>query len=230
MEPVRTLQLFGEDASSKVRTPRSRFLIKLSVTMIAFVSSLALGGTGQASGTMPSGVGPVQVIAGVSGLAAVSCNGKNFCVAVGTGPEGGEVLPITDGTPGTVSVVTGSDQDLSDLSLASVACTGPSSCVAVGGALEPYIGGLKQGVGVLVPISDGVPLGEVTVTGQGLPGSADYVSLSAVSCYQSTCVAVGDDDYLGPIIVSSAPEAVAPIGGGYFNVTGQCAGCCRRSP
>ena len=81
----------------------------------------------------------------------------------------------------------------------------------------PYIAGLKQGVGVLVPISDGIPLGEVTVTGQGLPGSADYVTLSAVSCYQNTCVAVGNDDYLGPIIVSSAPEAVAPISGGYFN-------------
>ena len=133
---MRTLQLFGKNANSKVQTSRSRFLIKLSTGMIALVSSLALGGTTPASGTTSSGVGPVQVIPGVSGLTAVSCNGKNSCVAVGTGPDGGEVLPITDGTPGTVSVVTGSDQDLSDLSLTSVDCTGPTACVAVGSALR----------------------------------------------------------------------------------------------
>jgi hypothetical protein len=188
--------------------------------MIAFVSSLALGGTSAASGTTPSGVGPVQVIPGVGGLAAVSCNGRNFCVAVGTGPDGGEVLPITDGTPGTVSVVTGSDQDLSDLSLASVHCSGRTACVAVGSAYAPYPVGLLQGVGVIVPITDGVPTGEITVMGQGLPGSADYVSLSAVSCYERTCLAVGNDDYLGgPIIVplSSDTETLAPTGGGYFN-------------
>jgi hypothetical protein len=62
-------------------------------------------------------------------------------------------------------------------------------------------------------------LGEVTVEGQGLPGSADYVTLSAVSCYESTCVAVGYDDYLGPIIVplSSATETVVPIEYANFN-------------
>ena len=220
MEPVRSSQLFAKNASSGVRAPRSRFLVMLSAGILALVSSLALGGATPASGTTPSNVGPAQVIPGVSGLAAVSCNGKNFRVAVGTGADGGEVLPITDGTPGTVSVVTGSDQDLSDLSLASVDCTGPTACVAVGSAYAPYPVGLLQGVGVIVPIDDGVPMGEITVAGQGLPGSADYVTLSAVGCYESTCVAVGNDDYLGgPIIVpvSSATETLAPIYGGYFN-------------
>ena len=159
----------------------------------------------------------MQVIPGVSGLAAVSCNEKNFCVAVGTGADGAEVLPITDGTPGTVSVLTGSDQDLSDLSLASVDCTGPTWCTAVGSAYEPYIGGLMQGVGLIVGIEDGIPVAMDAVTGQGTPGTADYVSLTAVACYGQTCVAVGNDNYLGPIIVSGETESVAPIGGGNFN-------------
>jgi hypothetical protein len=186
--------------------------------MIALLSSLALSANTSAFATTPSQIGPVQVIPGVSGLASVSCNGKDFCVAVGTGADGGEVLPITDGTPGVVQVVTGSDQDLFDLVLSSVACQGPSSCVAAGSAWAPYVAGLKQQVGVLVPITDGVPQGEVTIMGQGTPGTADYVSLSAVSCYVSTCVAVGTDNYLGPIIVPfNAAETVAPIAGGYFN-------------
>ena len=213
-----TLQLFGKTAKSSVRTPRSRLLIKLSAAMIASVSSLALSGTTAASATTPSSVGPVQVIPGVSGLAAVSCNGKNFCVAVGTGADGGEVLPITDGTPGTVSVVTGSDQDLSDLSLASVDCTGPTWCTAVGSAFEPYIAGLTQGVGVIVGIEDGIPVGiGGVVTGPGMLGTADYVSLSAISCYEQTCVSVGNDEYQGPIIVSGETESMPPIEGGSFN-------------
>ncbi len=216
MEPLRTLQSFGKKVVSRVRTLRPRRLMKLSAGLIALASSLALGGVNPASAATPSVVGPVQVIPGVSGLSAVSCNGKGFCVAVGTGPEGAEVLPFTDGTPGTVSVVSGSDQDLSDLSLGSVDCTGPKWCTAVGSALQPYIGGLLQGVGLVVGIEDGIPVAIDTVTGQGTPGTADYVSLSAVSCYGQTCVSVGNDNYLGPIIVSSA-ETVAPIQGGSFN-------------
>jgi hypothetical protein len=215
---VRALQLFGKFPISKVRTPRSRILVKLSAGMIAVVSSLALGSAVPASAAAPSEIGPVQVIPGVSGLSAVSCNANDFCVAVGTGADGGEVLPITDGTPGTLQVVTGSDQDLSDLSLSSVSCTGASSCVAAGSAWAPYIAGLKQEVGVLVPITDGIPQGEVTIEGQGTPGMADYVTLSAVSCYVSSCVAVGTDNDMGPIILPfSAAETVAPIDGGYFN-------------
>ena len=42
------------------------------------------------------------------------------------------------------------------------------------------------------------------------------MSLSAISCYGKSCVAVGNDQYLGPIIVSET-ESVAPIGGGNFN-------------
>ncbi len=216
MEPLSRLRLFGKNARSSVRTPRSRLLIKLSAAMILSVSSLALCGTTAVSATTPSGVGPVQVIPGVSGLAAVSCNGKNFCVAVGTGEDGAEVLPMTNGMPGTVSVVTGSDQDLSDLSLASVDCAGPTWCTAVGSAYEPYIAGLMQGVGLIVGIEDGIPVAIYAVTGQGTPGTADNVSLNAISCYGQSCVAVGNDQYLGPIIVSET-ESVAPIGGGNFN-------------
>ena len=217
---MRTLQLLRKHTSSRFRTPGSRLLVKLSAGMIALVSSLALGGATPASGTTPSSVGPVQVIPGVSGFAAVSCNTGNLCVAVGTGAEGGEVLPISDGTPGTVSVVTGSDQDLSDLSLVSVDCTGPAECVAVGSAWAPSgLPGLEQIVGVIVPINDGIPEGEVTVAGQGTVGTPDFVTLSAVSCYQSTCVAAGSDDYLGPIIVplSTATETPVPIEFADFN-------------
>ena len=210
------LQLFGTVTSS-VRTPRSRLLIKLSAAVIASVSSLVLGGTTTVSATTLSDVGPVQVIPGVSHLAAVSCNGNHVCVAVGTDAEGGEVLPITDGTPGTVSTVTGSDQDLSDLSLASVDCTGPTWCTAVGSAYAPYPVGLMQGVGVIVEIEDGIPVSIGTVTGQGTVGTGDDVSLSQVSCYGQACVAVGNDEYLGPIIVSGAAESVAPTAGASFN-------------
>ena len=97
-------------------------------------------------------------------------------------------------------------------------CTGPTWCTAVGSAFEPYIAGLTQGVGVIVGIEDGIPVGiGGVVTGPGMLGTADYVSLSAISCYGQTCVSVGNDEYQGPIIVSGETESMPPIEGGSFN-------------
>ena len=151
-------------------------------------------------------------------LEGVACPSPDTCIAAGYGGAGygGFILPITDGTPGSVEAVLGT------IAVLRVACSSVKFCVALGGdranqeIVVPITNGAlgnvhkvpgvyspaevvctkaiscstvgtdTSGEGVVVPISDGVPGGP-----QGVPGSR---SLDGLACPSTSfCQTVGSD-------------------------------------
>ena len=137
--------------------------------------------------------GGVQVVSGAGELSSVACATSSSCVAVGSMNGEGVVVPIDDGVPGPAQALPGTE------GLVSVACTSARSCIAVGTELYSDEPMPPWTVGVFVGIDDGQAFVGGPITGNGLPGSPDYVYPSGVACSGGThyCVAVGGATYEG---------------------------------
>src|SRR5262249_36857373 len=113
-------------------------------------------------------------------LGSIACPTSSTCYAVGSNLSGqGLVVPVTNGTPGSIQVV----PDTSDLF--GIACPSTSTCYAVG------VNGPEQAV--LVTITAGT-----VGAAQLLPG---ITQLYGIACPGSTCYAVGTAPDILPTIV-----------------------------
>ena len=143
--------------------------------------------------------GPATTLSGTAYLRGVACSTSTFCVAVGwqTGNYNGAnarigvVVPIDNGSPGAVELISGT------LDVDGVACPTTSSCVAVGTAPT----GPGQSAGVIVPISGGTAGSPATV-----PATSELLGVACASA--ADCVAVG------PIPGGNGSGAVVPIDNG----------------
>ncbi len=173
-------------------------LIVLALTGVPVTGGpLAASATSQ---TLPA----AQPVPGTSSLTGVSCPSTTFCVAVGSGAGGPVVVPITDGSPGAPEGIPGYGQPgtPADMDLNGVTCTSTVSCMAVGTGEIPDPPSRIMGVGVIVPITSGVPGGVQQVSGVGQIGVPDTIIFYGVSCSSATlCVAVGWDTYLNGVAV-----------------------------
>jgi large repetitive protein len=154
---------------------------------------------------------------------AIACPTSSFCVGVGSydGSAGqvGMVVPITNGVPGTAETValpSGANSSQTTL-VNSISCESSTTCYAVGS----YSSQAHGGEGLVVSITNGVP---VTGLEASLPGDASgspSADLVSVACPSSTfCAATGQyqdssgTDSLAVPINSGTPgaatEAVLP--------------------
>ena len=145
-----------------------------------------------------------QPVPGTEFLTDVSCASTTFCVAIGYDPEEPFVVPITDGVAGAPEGIPGYGQPgtPTNMNLNGVTCTSKSSCIAVGTGEIPDPPSRVMGVGVIVPITRGVPGGVQQVSGVGQIGVPDTIIFYGVSCSSAaTCIAVGTDTYLDGVAV-----------------------------
>ena len=160
----------------KALVNRRRALAAVSAVGLAIGMTIAVAGAPASAGIA------VQAVSGTGPLVGVTCPTASTCYAVGVSSTQSEgvVVPIIDGTPGTVDAVS------ETFELLGLTCPTPSTCYAVG-----YTS-LHEGV--VVPITHGVP------------GTVDAVSgtrlLAAVACpTPSTCYAVGESSSDGGVLV-----------------------------
>jgi uncharacterized repeat protein (TIGR02543 family) len=126
-----------------------------------------------------SGVpGSPVTVSGTSELLGVACPSATTCEAVGyNSSDEGVVVPITSGVPGSPVTVSGTEF------LNGVACPSTTTCDAVG-ATQVTVGVSLVSIGLVVPITSGVPGSPVTVSGTA--------QLFGVACPGATiCEAVG---------------------------------------
>jgi uncharacterized repeat protein (TIGR02543 family) len=126
-----------------------------------------------------SGVpGSPVTVSGTSELLGVACPSATTCEAVGyNSSDEGVVVPITSGVPGSPVTVSGTEF------LNGVACPSTTTCDAVG-ATQVTVGVSLVSIGLVVPITSGVPGSPVTVSGTA--------QLFGVACPSATiCEAVG---------------------------------------
>ena len=165
--------------------------------------AVGAGGEGEVVVPITGGVPgtPVSPVGSDNGLSSVACTSAATCVATGedfecggiTTCEDAEVVPITDGVPGTPVVVvpevveSGSSSWFEEWGFVGVACPSATTCEAVGrgggGAGNP-VPPADSGAAVL-PITDGVPGTPAVV----VPGPAYFSSVACPSA--ATCEAVG---------------------------------------
>jgi hypothetical protein len=154
------------------------------------------------AGTQP--LPAAQPVPGTSFLTGVSCPSTTFCVAIGYSPAGPMVVPITNGSAGTPEGIPGYGQPgtPTNIDLNGVTCTSKVSCLAVGTGEIPDPPSRMMGVGVIVPITRGVPGAVQQVSGNGQIGVPDTIIFSGVACSSpASCVAVGWDLYLDGVAV-----------------------------
>jgi hypothetical protein len=137
----------------------------------------------QTSGVVVSitngGPGGAQSVSGTNELYGTACSSTTDCLAVGVGNGAteGVVVPITNGTAGASVPVSGT------AFLRGVTCWRSTDCVAVGWQVGNYNDGNGR-IGVVVPITSGVPGAVEQVTGT--------LDIDSVACSSgSDCVGVG---------------------------------------
>jgi hypothetical protein len=119
----------------------------------------------------------------------VACNNATSCVAVGSAPLQGLVVPITNGVAGTAQLIPNDRTGL-----AGVSCYGATACLAVGStSVVP-----QPPVGVEVLIANGTAGAAQTV-----PGTRSF---SAIACRVSVCEATG-------VLTSGQPGIVPFLAG-----------------
>jgi Big-like domain-containing protein len=140
--------------------------------------------------------GAVEPVAGTATLNGIACADASVCFAVGTSPldngtppvTQGVLVPILDGTPGSVQAIAGTT------ALVAVACASGTSCFAVGEVATAT--GQTQ---LLIPIDVAA---RASGSPQTIPG--DEV-LSGIGCASaSSCVAVGTSSSSGAVSVALA--------------------------
>ncbi len=194
-------------------TIRSRSLERIQVGLRFSVGGLAAGialgmsvlwGAPLPASARTQSLPVAQPVPGTQFLTGVSCASVTFCVAIGYNPEEPFVVPITDGVAGAPEAIPGYGQPgtPTDMDLNGVTCASTVSCMAVGTGEIPDPPSRIMGVGVIVPITNGVPGSVQQVSGVGQIGVPDSIIFYGVSCSSATsCVAVGFDTYLDGVAV-----------------------------
>jgi pimeloyl-ACP methyl ester carboxylesterase len=170
---------------------RRRALWVVGVALLTASVLVPVLGTPRALADVSSG--SPEPAAGTGELLGVACPTANTCYAVGDSVTGENatmaVVTITDGVPGTPQAVPPGNFGITNGSLEGVACASATTCYAVGAG---DVGTEQRGIGMVVPITDGVP-GNPDVVGQ-----YGEILLNAACPTSSTCYAVGGDDVGSP--------------------------------
>jgi len=221
----------------KARTmSRHRRLRRIFTGSVTGAIAIAVAGLWGAPSPASAGIQSLPVaqpVPGTSSLAGLSCPTVTFCVAIGSSPSGPMVVPITDGTAGTPEAIPGYGQPgtPTNMDLNAVTCTSKVSCLAVGAGDIPDPPSRIMGVGVIVPIANGVPGGVQQVSGNGQIGAPDSIVFNGVACSSAlSCLAVGWDAYLEGVAVpisdgvagSEVPVPASQLHGVICRATGIC--------
>ncbi len=246
--PGSALEVSGVSRLSSIACATSSSCEAVGVTISSSTSSV--GAVVALDGGAP---GSPADVSGASQLTSVACSSASACVAVGDYATGsgttslllsaeGVVVPVTGGSPGAASTVSGTTL------LSSVACPS-TTCVAVGTDLASSTSLL----GVALEVSNGVPGSPATtssaaellgvscisagacealgITGVGQPeivgvsnGTPGAVSiawtapgLDAASCFTSACLAGGSTGQSGEVATVNATSTTV---GGAVSVPG----------
>ena len=158
-----------------------------------------------------SGVpGTPVTVSGTSELLGVACPSATTCEAVGyNSSDEGVVVPITSGVPGNPVTVSGTEF------LNGVACPSTTTCEAVGGT-EVTVDSVLVTIGVVVPITGGVPGNPVTVSGTAQLFGVDCPSATTCEAVGATQVTVDTVSTLTGVVVpitSGVPGSPVTVSG-----------------
>ena len=147
---------------------------------------------------------PVPVGGGIS-LESIACETADTCLAIGTSTAAdsgqtdtnSEVIPISDGVPGTPVTVPAPAYATAgySLTLTDLVCASSSTCYAVGNYLTGSGGPAGGSGGAIVMIVNGVPSQPQIITASAPEGygPTNQLALTGISCWSSSgCEAIGN--------------------------------------
>jgi hypothetical protein len=182
-------------------------LMRGMVTLGALVwlCALALAPAAQASASVTFGT--PQLIGGGIQLESIACASASSCYAVGNSAatDSGrtdttsEVIPITNGVPGTPVPVPdpSSVTPGHSLVLRDIVCPSSTTCYADGNFSPGYTSPPESGGGAVVTIINGTPSQPEIITSSSAadPGPDDVLGLNGISCWSASgCEVVGSLD------------------------------------
>ncbi len=182
---------------------RVRFgLVAMAAT--ALLATLAASPASAATVTQP--------VPGTNALQNVGCSSATTCVAVGYGPAGNLVVPITNGLPGTPVVAP-------VRTLGGVACPNTTTCLVVGNQNGPPIppSTRPSSQGVVMLVTNGVLGAPQVVTGtQSLVGVA---CPGTNTCYALGTASTGGGGVVVTLTADGSLVAVKPLIPGPYEST-----------
>jgi hypothetical protein len=185
----------------------------ISLSAISCPDATTCFAAGETAGSSASAVGGIlpvtsgtagsdQTVPSVYNVSAIACISSAQCWAAGVGASGGEVIPLTSGTPGTPVAISG----ISSFSN-SATCPTSSQCYVTGQNSDEQ--------GFVLPITAGVP-GTPQVDLSGSEASVD--GLSCVTANE--CIGSGSENGTGVLITSAVQESAASVTSVGFSGTG----------